>query len=261
MAARQASVSEASQSLRERVSVEEWTVRADLAACYRLIHHYGMTDSVYTHISARIPNANDQFLMNGFGLMFDEVTASNLVKIDLGGNVISDETGLGINPPGFTIHSAIHGARHDVNCILHTHTVAGLAVAVQSCGLLPLTLHAMRFQGRIGYHECEGVTADLGERERLVQSLGNHKVMILRNHGLLTCGATVAEAFFDMMWLERACQAQIAALAGGIKPHEAPHEAIENTIKVFEEGGAKAAANDWHSFLRMLERAGHRYAE
>ena len=253
-----ATASAPARSLRVTVPPEEWQIRCDLAASYRLIAHYRMTDSIYTHISARVPGAEERFLINGFGLMFDEVTASNLVMVDVEGNVIRDDTGFGINPPGFVIHSAIHAARPDVNCVLHTHTVAGLAVAAQSCGLMPLTLHAMRFHDRIAYHECEGITIDVGERERLVRDLGQHNTMILRNHGLLTCGRTVAEAFVSMIWLERACQAQVAALAGGIAPHHAPIAAIESTARIFEEH-PEAPQNDWQAFVRMLDRLGQRY--
>ena len=193
----------------------ELRVRIDLAACYRLVAHYRMTDLIYTHISARVPGRPPRFLINPYGLMFDEITASSLVTVTIDGRIVDDPTGLGINPAGFVIHSAIHGARHDVGCVIHTHTAAGLAVAAQKRGLLPLSQHAMRFTDCVAYHDYEGVALDLPEQRRLVHDLGQNNAMILRNHGLLTCGATVAEAFDLIYYLERACQAQVGAMAGG----------------------------------------------
>jgi len=173
-----------------------------------------MTDLIYTHISARVPGPEAHFLINAYGLLFDEIKASSLVKVTLDGDVIEDPTGLGINPAGFVIHGAVHRARHDVACVMHTHTTAGLAVAAQRQGLLPLTQHAMRFTDAIGYHDYEGIALELDEQRRLVADLGKHNAMILRNHGLLVCGPTVHDAFDLMAHLERACQAQVAALAG-----------------------------------------------
>ena len=164
-------------------------VRADLAACYRLVAHFRMTDLIYTHISARVPGRDARFLINPYGLLFEEITASSLVTVTLDGTIVDDPSGLGINPAGFVIHSAIHRARHDVGCVIHTHTAAGLAVAAQKKGLRPLTQHAMRFTGCLAYHDYEGVALDLPEQRRLVRDLGPRNAMILRNHGLLTCGA------------------------------------------------------------------------
>src|SRR3569833_2380477 len=174
---------------------EEHATRIDLAACYRLIAHFRMSDLTYTHISARLPGDGDAFLLYAFGLLFDEVTASNLVTVDASGRILDDPTGLGINDAGFVNHSAVHMARPDIRCVLHTHTMAGMAVAAQEAGLLPITQHAMRFHGRMGYHEYEGISIDRAERDRLAVDLGMHKAMILRNHGLLTCGSSIAEAF------------------------------------------------------------------
>src|SRR5512139_1596763 len=174
-----------------------------------------MTDLIYTHVSARLPGREPRILINPYGLLFEEITASSLVTVAQDGTVIDDPSGLGINPAGFVIHSAIHGARHEVGCGIHTHSAAGLAVAAQKKGLLPLTQHAMRFTVRLAYHDYEGVALDLGEQRRLVRDLGSHDAMILRNHGLLACGARVAEAFDLMYYLERACQAQVAAMSGG----------------------------------------------
>ena len=175
--------------LKQRVGATEWQARVDLAACYRLAAHFRMTDLVYTHISARVPGTREHFLINAYGLLFDEITATNLVKVTQAGAIVEDDTGLGINPAGYVIHSAIHAARPDVGCVMHTHTSAGLAVAAQKNGLLPLSQHAMRFTGCVSYHDYEGIALDVDERERLVRDLGRNDAMILRNHGLLTCGA------------------------------------------------------------------------
>ncbi|KTS30508.1 class II aldolase/adducin family protein, partial [Methylobacterium indicum] len=185
-------------------------VRVDLAAAYRLIHRLGLDDSIYTHISARLPGPEHHFLINPYGLRFEEVKAGNLVTVDLDGRVVDDPCGLGINPAGFTIHSAVHAAREDALCVLHTHTVAGVAVSCQEEGLLPLNQWSMQFAGRLAYHDYEGIALDLDERQRLVADLGDKPVMVLRNHGMLTCGRSVAEAFKLMHNLERSCRAQLA---------------------------------------------------
>ena len=187
--------------------------RIDLAAAYRLIHRLGLDDSIYTHISVRLPGRHDRFLINPYGLRFEEVTASNLVTVDLDGKVVDDPMGLGINPAGFTIHSAVHAARTDAMCVLHTHTVAGVAVSCQKQGLLPLNQWSLQFTDRLAYHDYEGIALDLDERARLVADLGDKFVMVLRNHGMLTAGRSVAEAFKLMHNLERSCRAQLAIQA------------------------------------------------
>ena len=196
------------------ISAAEWEVRVALAACYRLVHLCGWTDLVYTHISARVPGKDEHFLLNPFGFAFDEVTASNLVRIDLDGNVV-DGSGARIHKAGFVIHSAVHGARADAQCVIHTHTTAGMAVSMLKDGLLPLSQHAQLFYGRLGYHDYEGLAIDIDERARLVRDLADHPAMILRNHGLLVAGSSVPEAFSIMHHLEMACQAQLAAMATG----------------------------------------------
>src|SRR5271154_2559614 len=179
------------KTLRDRVTAAEWQARVDLAACYRLAHHFGMTDLIYTHISARVPGPEEHFLINPYGLLFNEITASSLIKIDLDGAVVlKPDLDYPVNQAGFVIHSAVHAARPDVGCVMHTHTRAGMALSALECGLLPLTQTAMRFHGRIGYHEYEGPAVELDERQRLVANLGVHSAMILRNHGLLSAGAT-----------------------------------------------------------------------
>jgi len=245
--------------LSARVTEAEWATRVDLAACYRIAAHFRMTDLVYTHISARVPGADRQFLLNAYGLLFEEITASNLVKVTLAGEVIEDETGLGINPAGYVIHSAIHGARHDVGCVMHTHTGAGLAVAAQRQGLLPLTQHAMRFAGCLAYHDYEGIALDIDEQERLVRDLGTHDAMILRNHGLLTCGATVRNAFDLMYYLERACQAQVGAMGAGAELVVPPAAVADKVARQFARPGRTAPDTQWAALLRMLDRTDPSY--
>lgn len=249
--------------LRERVSAEEWRARVDLAACYRLVAHYGMTDMIYTHITARVPGPEHHFLINPYGLLFDEINASSLVKIDLEGAVVRQpDHDYPINYAGFVIHGAIHAARQDVQCVIHTHTRAGMAVSAQKQGLLPLTQTAMRFYGLLGYHDYVGPAVDLAERKSLVADLGPHAAMILRNHGLLACGPTVAEAFNTIYWLERACQAQVDALAGG-QPVTLPSaEVAEKTAHLYKPDVRRPwGVLEWPAMLRMLDRRDSSYRE
>lgn len=234
-----------------RMSPEEWQVRVDLAACYRPIAHYDMDDLFATHISARVPGPHDHFLLNPYGLLYTQITASNLVKVDLDGNIV-DDTEYSINPAGFVIHSAIHAARADAKCVIHTHTVAGMAVSALEEGLLPITQKSMRFYNRIGYHDYEGVADDLDERARLVRDLGKHNALILRNHGLLTCGPTVARAFFLMRNLEKSCKAQIAAMSTGGRLIKLSPNLMEHAASQFE-GGVDGRANGWPALLKMLD--------
>jgi ribulose-5-phosphate 4-epimerase/fuculose-1-phosphate aldolase len=254
-------MTEQNQSVKERVSPEEWDVRVQLAACYRFAAHFRMTDLIYTHISARVPGDENHFLLNAFGLMWDEVNASNLVKITLDGKIVDDPTGLGFNEAGFVIHSAIHGARHDVACVMHTHTASGVAVSAQQHGLLPLSQHAMRLTGNVGYHEYEGVALNLEERERLVADIGDKMTLILHNHGLLTCGKTVREAFDFMYYLERACQIQIAALAGGTPVIMPTPEVAQKVANSFDRPGYQEKKGEWRALIRMLDRMDPSYKE
>jgi ribulose-5-phosphate 4-epimerase/fuculose-1-phosphate aldolase len=233
------------------MTAEERQMRIDLAACYRLIAHYDMDDLFATHISARVPGPEEHFLLNPYGLLYTQITASNLVKVDLDGSIVQD-TEYSINPAGFVIHSAIHAARPDARCVIHTHTVAGMAVSVLEEGLLPLTQKSMRFYNRIGYHDYEGVADDLDERSRLVASLGQHNALILRNHGLLTCGGTVARAFFLMRNLEKSCKAQIAAMSTGAKLIKLSPNLMEHAANQFE-CGVDGRANGWPALLTMLD--------
>lgn len=241
------------ESMRGRVSNEEWQTRVDLAACYRLVHHYRMDDLVYNHISARVPGEEGHFLINAYGMTYDEITASSLVKVDFDGRIVQDSgTGYGINQAGFVIHSAVHRGRPDVACVIHTHTPAGMAVSAMECGLLPLTQNAMFFSG-VGYHAYEGPAVDLDEQQRLVADLGSHVAMILRNHGLLSVGATIPEAFITMYWLERACQAQVFALSAKcISPNE---KTIKTTNERYKPGQRRRIGElEWAGLLRLLER-------
>ena len=248
--------------VRDQVSDEEWQLRVNLAACYRLVALFGWTDLVFTHISARVPGPEHHFLINPYGLLFDEITASNLVKIDQDGNKVIDSP-YDANRAGFVIHSAIHAARHDIQCVLHTHTRAGCAVAAQAAGLLPLNQMSMEFYGRLGYHDYEGIALSFDEQQRLVRDLGDHLGMILRNHGLLTVGASVKQAFLRMYYLEKACDIQIAAQAGGelVIPPDAVCRRTERQFNEPHQPQAEGELSDpdgidlaWEALLRMLDR-------
>ncbi len=227
-------------SLKGKVSDEEWAIREDLAAAYRMVAHYGWDDLVFTHLSARIPGPEHHFLLNPYQLMFEEVTASSLVKVDESGNPV-DRTPFITNPAGFTIHSAIHMARDDAHAVMHLHTPAGQAVSAHQEGLLPLTQTAMLIRGDVSFHDYEGVAVDLSERERLVADLGTKNAMILRNHGTLAVGKNVGECFVRLYFLERACQAQIMALSAGNSVNHPPQGSPEITAQQGQIGVALAA--------------------
>ena len=241
-------------SLRGLVSDAEWQTRVELAACYRLIDEYGMTDLIYNHITAKIPGT-EHFLINLYGLLYKEITASSLVKIDLDGNILSKPpTDYGINKSGYVIHGAIHEARTDVNCVIHTHTRAGMAVSAMDCGLLPLTQTSIRFVNHIAYHDYEGPAIDLDERKRLVADLGPHSAMIFRNHGLLTCGPSIAEAFNTMYQLELSCRALVDAMAGGAKLVIPDESVLAKTAHLYQPGTRRPyGVLEWHAMIRLLE--------
>ena len=230
----------------------EREVREQLAACYRLVHHHGWTDLVYTHISARVPGPEEHFLLNPLGFMFNEVTASNLVKIDLDGNNVG-QSPHPVNRAGFVIHSAVHAARPDVQCVIHLHTPAGMAVSMMKCGLQPLSQHAQMFYGRVGYHEYEGIAIDTEERKRLVRDLGANPVMILRNHGTLVAGATIPQAFSFMFHLEKACQAQLLAMSTGQELELPPEEASIRTRDLVVRPDSPVGRAEWPALMRMLD--------
>jgi ribulose-5-phosphate 4-epimerase/fuculose-1-phosphate aldolase len=244
-----------STPVRERVSKEEWQVRVDLAAAYQLGAIFKWTDLIYTHFSARVPGTED-FLLNPYGLMFDEITASNLVKIDWEGKILDDPLGMGVNEAGFVIHSCMHAARPEINCVIHTHTRAGVAVSAMKCGLLPISQHAMMVQADITYHDYEGIALYKDEQQRMAHDLGKvSKAMILRNHGLLALGETVREAFEVMYYLDAACQIQVDACAGGMHNVQLMSEQAAKTASdQFKREGRPAEYKDWPALLRLLDR-------
>jgi ribulose-5-phosphate 4-epimerase/fuculose-1-phosphate aldolase len=251
---------ENAEHVRSRVTAEEWQIRVDLAAAYRLVTHFHWDDLIFTHISARVPGPEHHFLINPFGLLFDEVSASNLVKIDLEGNIV-EPTHYFVNKAGFTIHSAIHAAREDARCVFHLHSVAGTAVSSQEQGLLPINQTAMVLNGQIAYHDYEGLAFNLDERPRLVADLGSKSAMILKNHGTLTVGTSVAAAFITMYFLERACAIQIAATAGGAKTVQ-PKDAVQELVaqqSTVERAGAERLL--WPTLLRMLDKKDSSFRE
>ena len=240
---------------RPSCSPEEWRARIELAACYRLLHHYRMTDLIYTHSTLRVPGEEGRFLINPYGWRWDEITASSLVKIDVDGNKVGDSAQR-VNPAGFTIHSAVHRGRHEAACVIHTHTRAGMAVAALECGILPISQLAMQWHGRIGYHDYEGIATDLDERERIVRDLGDKRALVLRNHGLLTVGRSVAEAFQTMYYLNLACEVQLAAMATGARlvvPPDAVAEKVaaqQDAMNIDDDD----LALEWQAHLRLLDR-------
>lgn len=241
------------------ITQAESNIRRDLAAAYRLVALFGMDDSIYTHISARVPGTEDQFLINPFGMLFRDITASALIKIDTEGRML-DDSPYGVNPAGFTIHSAVHSARHDAVCVLHTHTVAGVAVSSLACGLQPCNQWALQFYNRVAYHDFEGIALDHAERERLVADLGpQRRALILRNHGLITLGRSVAEAFILMFNLERACRVQLAIQSSGQAVNPVPEEVCERTARQYESGDTTCDsgftdpyAREWQALLQRL---------
>ena len=240
--------------MKAKVSEEEWSIRVDLAAAYRLVAHYGWDDLIFTHLSARIPGPEHHFLLNPYQLMFDEVTASSLVKVDVHGNPV-EPTPFITNPAGFTIHSAVHMAREDAHAVMHLHTPAGQAVSAHEEGLLPLTQTAMIVRGDLAFHDYEGIAVDLGERERIVADLGNKGAMLLRNHGTLAVGRNVGECFVKLYFIERACEAQIMALSAGDKVNNPPQGAAE-TAGQQGAAGLSIAANmlAWPALKRKAYR-------
>jgi len=244
------------------MSETEWAARVNLAACYRLCALNGWTDLIFTHISMRVPGTG-HYLLNPFGWTFDEITASSLVKVDLDGNTI-DPTEHEVHKAGFVIHSAIHAAREDAHCVLHLHTRAGMAISMLKCGLLPLSQHAMLFHGKVGYHESEGLALDLRERERLARDLGDNMILILRNHGTLVVGESPAQAFSAMWHLEKACEAQLDAMATQAELNHPPANIPPQIARLafdkaerhaeFDNKRSPAGWKEWPALLRMLDR-------
>lgn len=251
-------------SLRDKVSPEEWKARVDLAACYRLFDIYGLSDLTANHISARVPGEN-AFLINPYGMLYEEITASSLIKVDEGGEILySPDFGdlkYGVNRAGYVIHSAIHAARPDVGCVAHTHTVAGMAVSSLACGLLPLNQTSMRFASA-AYHNFEGIVLDEREKESLLRDMGNENYLVLRNHGLLVATTTTAEAFNAMHRFEQVCKAQLAALACGGEVTSVPAEIVEETRKNYLPGTRRPfGVMEWPAMLRKLDRIDPSYKD
>jgi ribulose-5-phosphate 4-epimerase/fuculose-1-phosphate aldolase len=242
-------------AVKDKVSAAEWQTRIDLAACYRLIALHGWSDLVFTHITARIPDTDHHFLINPYGMLFEEITASSLVKIDLGGNKLDADNPFPINPAGFTIHSAIHAARDDAKCVLHTHTANGVAVSAQKNGLLPISQQSIFVLASLAYHSYEGVALNEGEKPRLVGDMGDKMFLMLRNHGLLTVGETIADAFLGMYLFETTCNIQIRAQSGGGELIPIPQPILDGAqaqAKVVTKGMGGNLA--WPGLMRKLDR-------
>lgn len=242
-------------SLAGRVSAEEWQTRVDLAAAYRLVALFKWDDLVFTHISARVPGRDNEFLINPYGLLFDEITASSLVRIDSAGQKLDDTPSM-VNPAGFTIHSAVHAARHDCQCVLHTHTLNGIAVSAQKAGVLPLSQQSIFVLSSLGYHDYEGVALRDDEKPRLVRDLGDRQFLMLRNHGLLTVGATIPDAFLNMYLFETVCTIQVRALAGGGEWIGIGPDIIRTAGEQARQAtrGLGGGALTWPGLMRRLER-------
>ncbi|WP_038852138.1 MULTISPECIES: class II aldolase/adducin family protein [Bordetella] len=241
--------------VKSAVSAQEWETRVELAAAYRLMPLYGMSDLIYNHITARIPGEADRLLINPYGYLYEEITASSLITINLAGDVLlNPHKDYGVNPAGYVIHSAVHGARRDAHCVIHTHSRAGMAVSALKCGLLPLTQTAMRFAS-IAYHDFEGPAIDTEERERLVRDLGSRDSMILRNHGLLVTGADIPQAFNTIYWLEMACRAQVDAMACNTELNIPDPDVVAKTEHLYKpEVRRPHGILEWPAMLRMLNR-------
>ena len=242
--------------LKDRVSDAEWETRVNLAAMYRLMPLYGMTDLTANHITARVPGTTNEFLINPYGMLYEEITASSLYKIDLEGNILlQPDVPYGINPAGYVIHSAIHGARHDIECVVHTHTRAGVAVSCMTEGLLPLNQTAMVVTNSLAYHDFEGPALNLEERERLVADLGDKYNLMLRSHGLLSCGRTIPEAFYNIYYFESACRIQVDLMAAGAK-YITPTQAAQDgmTVCMANNRQQPLGSMDWPTLLRRVDR-------
>ena len=249
------------KSIRAQVSEEEWQQRVDLAACYRLISLHGWDDLVFTHVSARVPGPDHHFLINAYGMLFEEITASSLVKVDLAGNKVI-ESPYPVNPAGFVIHSAVHEARQDVACVLHTHTKAGIAVSAQADGLLPISQTSLFPYATLAYHDYEGVALNEDEKPRLVADLGNNNALMLRNHGLLTTGPTIADAFLMLNVFETACQIQVLAQSSGQDLIHVPQPIVDG-IQAQADEVTKGLGGKliWPGLLRKLDRTDRSYRD
>ncbi|HTJ96504.1 MAG TPA: class II aldolase/adducin family protein [Rhodocyclaceae bacterium] len=236
----------------------EQALRVDLAAAYRLSARMGWDDLIYTHITARVPGEDGAFLINPFGLRFDEITASNLVKINIHGQIYGNDN-VEVNAIGFRIHATVHASRHDAHCVMHLHNVNGIAVSAQKNGLLPISQHAMRFYQQIGYHDYEGLSLTEPEGERMLKSLANHPALFLRNHGTLVCGRTVAEAYVLMDMLDKSCAIQLKAQAGGVELIHPPHAVLAHTAQQLVSDDVPEGEREWPALLRLLDQIDSSY--
>lgn len=252
----------ASRPVREQVSEAEWQARVDLAACYRLLAEYGMTEMIANHVSVRVPGTDDQFLLNPYGMLYEEMTASSMIKVDLDGNVLFNQSGYRFNEAGWIIHGCIHRARPDVHAIIHTHTLAGMAVSAMACGLLPIAQSAMRFVD-VGWHDYEGAALRLDEQQRLVASLGGREAMVLRNHGLLTVAPSIPECFNMMYRLERTCQLQVMTLSCNTPLRMPNQESVRYTNELMRNGFGRRplGLTEWPALLRKLDRIDPSYRD
>jgi len=254
------------QNVRELVSAEEWETRVNLAACYRLIELYGMSDHISNHVTVRVPGKHNEFLINPYGVLYEQMTASCMIRINLEGEILFNPSeGYEVNRSGYIIHGAIHAARHDVDCIIHTHTLTGMTVASMQCGLLPIAQMSMRWVKGVAYHDYESIV-NMDERERMVHDLGENNVMILRNHGLLTCGKNIPECFNNMYWLKRACDLQVMFLSCNQQMIRLSDEVIEKTWGAYQPGGSrhkqqKRGLLEWPALLHKLDSIDPSYRE
>ena len=255
-------VNKVEKHVRDRVSPEEWEARVNLAACYRLMDMFDMTDLISNHISLRVPGAENEFLINPYGPLYRQMTASCMIRIDHDGNELYNPNSVyKPNRSGFVIHSAIHGARKEVDCVIHTHTLSGMAVSAMQCGLLPIAQISMRWSKAVSYHDYESIAHDLDERARLVKDLGDNDAMILRNHGLLTCGNTIQEAFNSMYWLKRACDLQVTFMSCNAQLVKVSDEVIEKTWRSYQPGVRRRfGLLEWPALLQELDRTDPSYA-
>jgi ribulose-5-phosphate 4-epimerase/fuculose-1-phosphate aldolase len=248
------------KTVRERVSKQEWETRVNLAACYRLMAEFGMVEMIANHISARVPGTRNEFLINPYGMLYEEMTASCMIRIDIDGKVLFNDTEFDVNQAGYVIHSAIHGARHDVDCIIHTHTLAGMAVSAMKRGLMPIAQTSLRWAKGVSYHAYEGIALNLDERERLVQDLGENDALILKNHGLLTCAPSIPECFNNMYRLERACQLQVMTLSCNTEIELPPEEVVNEAWRLFQPGVRRRfGLLEWPALLRKLDKVDTSY--